>query len=187
MSVLYITQNGIADHIGQSQVAPYILGLARKGHRIHLLSAEKPGREDIIGRYQRQFDATGIVWSRVRYHAAPKLLGPLWTQWSLERTARQIIAAGDIHAVHCRSYPAALIGRRLKSRHNVKFLYDFRDFYADGGLTKGAKLLRPLYRRMKQLEGPMIRDADRIVCLTNRARDLLIDWYFPSDRCRARR
>lgn len=181
MSVLYITQNGITDHIGQSQVAPYILGLAREGHTIHLLSAEKQGRENIIGRYQRQFDAAGIVWSRVHYHAAPKLLGPLWTQWLLEQRARQIIAAGDIHAVHCRSYPAALIGRRLKSRQNVKFLYDYRDFYADGGLTKGSKLLRPLYRRMKQLEGPMIRDADRIVCLTNRARDLLIDWYLASD------
>ena len=40
MTVLYITQNGVADHIGQSQVAPYVLGLAREGHRIHLLSSE---------------------------------------------------------------------------------------------------------------------------------------------------
>lgn len=177
MSVLYITQNGVADHIGQSQVAPYVLGLAREGHRIHLLSAEKPGQEEIIARYQRLFDAAGVTWTRVRYHSAPKVLGPLWTQWQLERAARQIVTAEGIHAVHCRSYPAALIGRRLKRRFAVKYLYDFRDFYADGGLTKGSKLLRPLYGWMKQLEGPMIRDADRIVCLTNRARNLLIDWY----------
>jgi glycosyltransferase involved in cell wall biosynthesis len=177
MSVLYITQNGIADHIGQSQVAPYILGLAREGHGIHLLSAEKPGRDAVIARYQRLFDKAGIAWTRVSYRATPKVLGPLWTQWRLEQAARQIVAAGEIHAVHCRSYPAALIGRRLKRRFGVKYLYDFRDFYADGGLTKGSRLLRPLYRRMKQLEGPMIRDADRIVCLTERARDLLIDWY----------
>jgi glycosyltransferase involved in cell wall biosynthesis len=181
MSVLYITQNGIADHIGQSQVAPYILGLANEGHAIHLLSAEKPGQEAILAHYQRLFDAAGVAWSRVPYHAAPKVLGPLWTQWRLEQAARRIIAAENIHAVHCRSYPAALIGRRLKRSHSIKYLYDFRDFYADGGLTKGSKLLRPLYRRMKQLEGPMVRDADRIVCLTNRARDLLIDWYLPAD------
>ena len=181
MSVLYITQNGVADHIGQSQVAPYVLGLAREGHRIHLLSAEKPGQEEIIVRYQRLFDAAGVTWTRVRYHSAPKVLGPLWTQWQLERAARQIVTAEGIHAVHCRSYPAALIGRRLKRRFAVKYLYDFRDFYADGGLTKGSKLLRPLYGRMKQLEGPMIRDADRIVCLTNRARNLLIDWYLAGE------
>lgn len=181
MSVLYITQNGVADHIGQSQVAPYVLGLAREGHRIHLLSAEKPGQEEIIGRYQRLFDAAGVTWTRVRYHSAPKVFGPLWTQWQLERAARQIVTAEGIHAVHCRSYPAALIGRRLKRRFAVKYLYDFRDFYADGGLTKAPKLLRPLYGRMKQLEGPMIRDADRIVCLTNRARNLLIDWYLAGE------
>ncbi len=187
MSVLYITQNGIADHIGQSQVAPYILGLAREGHAIHLLSAEKPGQEEIIARYQRLFDAAGIAWTRVRYRSAPKVLGPLWTQWRLEQAARQIVATGDIHAIHCRSYPAALIGRRLKRRHAIKYLYDFRDFYADGGLAKGSALLRPLYRRMKQLEGPMIREADRIVCLTGRARDLLIDWYLPAEPDAAKR
>ena len=181
MSVLYITQNGVADHIGQSQVAPYVLGLAREGHRIHHLSAEKPGQEEIIARYQRLFDAAGVTWTRVRYHSAPKVFGPLWTQWQLERAARQIVTAEGIHAVHCRSYPAALIGRRLKRRFAVKYLYDFRDFYADGGLTKAPKLLRPLYGRMKQLEGPMIRDADRIVCLTNRARNLLIDWYLAGE------
>lgn len=177
MSVLYITQNGIADHIGQSQVAPYIMGLARLGHRIHLLSAEKDGREETIARYQKLFDACGIKWTRVRYHSAPKVLGPLRTQWLMERAARRIVASDGVKAIHCRSYPAALIGRRLKRRLGVRYLYDFRDFYADGGLTKGSRLLRPLYMRMKQLEGPMIREADRIVCLTARARDLLIDWY----------
>ncbi|MFM5895783.1 MAG: glycosyltransferase [Novosphingobium sp.] len=181
MSVLYITQNGIADHIGQSQVAPYIMGLARQGHRIHLLSAEKAGRDEVIARYQKLFDACGIAWTRVRYHSSPKVIGPLRTQWLMERAARRIVAAEGITAVHCRSYPAALIGRRLKRRFRIKYLYDFRDFYADGGLTKGSLLLRPLYRRMKQLEGPMIREADRIVCLTRRARDLLIDWYLADE------
>ncbi len=181
MSVLYITQNGIADHIGQSQVAPYIMGLARQGHRIHLLSAEKAGREEVLARYRELFDACGIKWTTVRYHSFPKVAGPLWTQIQMERAARRIVASEGITAVHCRSYPAALIGRRLKRRQAVKYLYDFRDFYADGGLTKGSRLLRPLYRRMKQLEGPMIREADRIVCLTNRARDLLIDWYLAGE------
>ena len=41
---LYLTQDGITDHIGQAQIAPYILGLAQFGHDIHVVSAEKPGR-----------------------------------------------------------------------------------------------------------------------------------------------
>lgn len=181
MSLLYITQNGITDHIGQSQVAPYILGLARAGHTIHLLSAEKPARDEVIARYQRLLDKAGITWTRVSYRRDPKVLGPLWTQWRLERAARKIVADGAIHAIHCRSFPAAMIGYRIKRSLGVKYLFDFRDFYADGGLAKGSPMLRPLYWRMKRLEGPMIRAADRIVCLTERARDLLVDWYFGGD------
>lgn len=177
MTVLYITQNGIADHIGQSQVAPYVLSLARMGHSIHVLSAEKPGREALIARYAARFAAAGVQWTRVTYRHQPRLLGPAWTQWRLTRAAHRIVSREPIAAVHCRSFPAALIGRRLKRRFGVKYLFDFRDFYADGGLTKGNRLLRPLYRRLKRLERPLVREADRVVTLTVRARDLLIDWY----------
>ncbi|HEX4847031.1 MAG TPA: glycosyltransferase [Novosphingobium sp.] len=177
MSVLYITQNGICDHIGQSQVAPYVLGLAAQGHAIHVLSAEKPGQDALVARYQALFDQAGVRWTRVPYRSAPKVIGPALTQWQLERAARRIIADEPVHAVHCRSFPAALIGHRLKRSLGVPYLFDFRDFYADGGLTKGARVLRPLYARMKRMEGPMIRDAARVVCLTERARDLLVDWY----------
>lgn len=177
MSVLYITQNGICDHIGQSQVAPYVLGLAAQGHEIHVLSAEKPGQDALVARYQALFAAAGVRWTRVPYRNSPKVIGPALTQWRLERAARRMVRADPIHAVHCRSFPAALIGYRLKQRFGTPYLFDFRDFYADGGLTKGAALLRPLYRRMKRLEGPMIGNAARVVTLTERARDLLIDWY----------
>lgn len=177
MSVLYITQNGICDHIGQSQVAPYVLGLAAKGHRIHVLSAEKPGQDALVARYRALFDAAGVRWTRVPYRNSPKVIGPMLTQWRLERAARRIVRSEPVHAVHCRSFPAAMIGHGLKRRYGVPYLFDFRDFYADGGLTKGAALLRPLYRRMKAMEGPMIREASRVVTLTERARDLLVDWY----------
>ena len=38
MKVLYISHDGITDHIGKSQVAPYLLGLAAKGYGITVLS-----------------------------------------------------------------------------------------------------------------------------------------------------
>jgi glycosyltransferase involved in cell wall biosynthesis len=177
MSVLYITQNGICDHIGQSQVAPYVLGLAAQGHAIHVLSAEKPGQEALIARYRALFDTAGVRWTRIPYRNSPKVIGPFLTQWRLERAAQQIVRSEPVHAVHCRSFPAALIGYRLGRRFGTPYLFDFRDFYADGGITKGSALLRPLYRRMKRMEGPMIREAARVVTLTERARDLLIDWY----------
>lgn len=177
MTVLYITQNGIADHIGQSQVVPYVLGLARLGHKIHLLSAEKDDRREIVDKYARIFADAGIRWTHVPYRNSPRVIGPALTQWRLSRAADWIVRTEGVHAVHCRSFPAAMIGRQLKRRHKIRYLFDFRDFYADGGLAKGSILLRPVYSWIKRLEGPMIREADRVVCLTERARDILLDWY----------
>lgn len=177
LTVLYITQNGVTDHIGRSQVAPYLLGLAKLGFPIHVLSAEKPGHEDLIQEYRGAFDEAGIRWTCVTYRNAPPLLGQLWTQLLMKRSAARIVRDEGIRVVHCRSFPPALIAHRLKPRLGVKYIFDFRDFYADGGLAKSKGLARLAYSRLKQLEGPMIRHADKVVCLTERARDLLVDWY----------
>lgn len=177
MTVLYITQNGIADHIGRSQVAPYVLGLARQGFRIHVLSAEKPGQEPLIDQYQRLFDGVGVRWTRIPYRNKPRVLGQAWTQALMQRTARRIVRDEGIQLIHCRSFPAALIAHRLKATLGVKFIFDFRDFYADGGLKKARGLAKLVFRRLKQLEGPMVRSSDKVVCLTERARNVLSDWY----------
>jgi hypothetical protein len=59
----------------------------------------------------------------------------------------------------------------------VKFIFDFPNFYADDGLVKDRGIRKLLSAPLKQLEGPMIREADKIVCLTHRARELLAEWY----------
>ena len=53
-----------------------------------------------------------------------------------------IIQAEAIRLVHCRSFPPALIGYRLNRRFGTKYVFDFRDFYADGGLDKARGLSR---------------------------------------------
>lgn len=177
MSVLYITQNGVTDHIGRSQVAPYVLALARQGHRIHVLSAEKPGQDLLIAEYQKLFDEAGVAWTRVRYHNKPPVLGQVWTQVAMKRAARAIVRREGIKVIHCRSFPPALIAFRLKHQLGIKYIFDFRDFYADGGLDKVRGPARLAYRYFKYIEGPMIRSADKVVCLTHRAREVLSDWY----------
>ncbi|HTO78409.1 MAG TPA: glycosyltransferase, partial [Methylocystis sp.] len=130
MTILYITQNGVTDHIGRSQVAPYLVGLARRGHDIHVLSAEKSDRDDLIARYAREFEIAEIAWTRIPYRNTPRYLGQARTQWDLRAAARRIVRSERIEAVHCRSFPPALIGWELKQAFGVKFIFDFRDFYA---------------------------------------------------------
>jgi glycosyltransferase involved in cell wall biosynthesis len=181
LSVLYVTQNGITDHIGQSQIAPYVLGLADLGYQIHVLSAEKNEKRELVEKYESLFNKAGIRWTRILYRRRPKVIGPLITQWQLRQTAHRTVEVENIRLVHCRSHPAALIGYYLKKRYGIKFIFDFRDFYADGGLLKTRGLMRLAYSRMKQLEGPMIQVADKVICLTERAKSVLSGWYFSND------
>lgn len=187
MTILYVTQNGVTDHIGRSQVAPYVLGLARQGFQIHVLSAEKPGHDALIEQYQKLFDSAGVRWTRVRYRNKPWVVGPAWTQMLMQRAARHLVISEGIRLIHCRSFPPALIAYRLKQAFGVKYIFDFRDFYADGGLRKSRGIAWLIYRRFKQLEGPMIRSADKVVCLTERAKEVLISWYLQDVMNAARR
>ncbi len=178
MTVLYISQNGITTHIGRSQVAPYVLGLAQAGFKMNLLSAEPEGHDDLIAKYDTQFREAGIRWTRVPYRNRPAIMGPVLTQLRLSRAAHRIVVAGGVQLVHCRSHPTAVIGHRLKQRFKLKFVFDFRDFYADWGLQHTCGIKRMLYKRMKQFEGPMLQAADRVICLTHRACEVLNKSYF---------
>lgn len=173
--ILYITQNGVTDHIGQSQVVPYLLGLAQSGYALHVLSAEKKYRDELIATYQKSFADAGIEWSWIRYHNSPPLVGTLYDLFRMYRKALSIVKREAISLVHCRSYFPALIGYYLKKSHCVKFIFDFRDFYADGGLVN--KPFKFVYRYLKKIEGPMIISADKVICLTKKAEGILSSWY----------
>ena len=41
-TALYLSYDGMCDPLGGSQVLPYVVGLARLGHRLDLISFEKP-------------------------------------------------------------------------------------------------------------------------------------------------
>ena len=178
MSILYISQNGITDHIGQSQVAPYLVGLAKMGFKIHLLSAEKPTRAHLINSYKKQFTDLGIIWWTTTYRVFPNVVGQLLTQARLQYLAFKIIRKYSIKIVHCRSHPTALIGEQIYDRFQIPFIFDFRDFYADGGIEKAKGFRRIAAKRIKERERFLIRKASHIVCLTRRAQDVLTNWYF---------
>ncbi|MBV8686762.1 MAG: glycosyltransferase [Alphaproteobacteria bacterium] len=171
-TILYLTQDGITDHIGQAQIAPYLMGLARLGHSIHIVSAEKAGREEPIARYRALFDAVGIRWTRVRYANRPPLVSSFWTMRLMARAAERIAAAERPDLVHCRSYLPLGLAARLKRRFGMKYLADFRDFWADVGIE--TKRFKFVYRWFLAREPALLGNADHVVTLTDRAADLLI-------------
>jgi glycosyltransferase involved in cell wall biosynthesis len=174
-NVLYLTQDGITDHIGQAQIAPYILGLARMGHKIHIVSAEKPGRPALDAKYQRMFDEAGIEWTRVPYANKPPLVSSFVVLWRMYRRAVEVMDAERQDIIHCRAYLPLELAVRLKKRFGAKLLVDFRDFWADVGIEK--KPFKFVYRHLKRREPGYINSADHIVTLTERAARILMRWY----------
>ena len=175
VDVLYLTQDGITDHIGQAQIAPYLLGLARLGHRIHVVSAEKTGRAEIKRKYRELFDAAGIAWSTVPYANKPPLISSAWVMLRMYLKAREIMSRERQQLIHCRSYLPLELAVMLKRRFGAKLLVDFRDFWADVGLEK--KPFKFVFRFLKRREPDYLGSADHVVTLTRRAADVLMGWY----------
>jgi glycosyltransferase involved in cell wall biosynthesis len=173
--VLYLTHNGITDHIGQSQIAPYCMGLAARGYRIHIVSAEKPGREELKARYSKLFQEHGIKWSFVTYHNRPPVLAQFHTVIQMRRLAMQVAEAEKPKLVHCRSYLPIEIGVAIKKKHGAKLLIDFRHFFVEAGLEDSP--YKFVYRMFKKREPGYFAAADHVVTLTRKAAGILDNWY----------
>ena len=159
IDVLYLTHNGVTDHIGQSQIAPYCMALAERGYRVHVVSAEKPGRGDLIERYRAAFAARGIAWSYVTYHNSPPLLAQFYDVARMRRLAFAVARAERPALVHCRSYLPIGIGRAIKRRFGAKLLIDFRHFWVEAGLEDSP--FKFVYRAFKRREPRYFAAADR--------------------------
>ena len=68
--------------------------------------------------------------------------------------------------------------RQISDRFQIPFIFDFRDFYADGGIEKAKGFRRIVAKRIKARERFLIRKASHIVCLTRSAQAVLTNWYF---------
>jgi glycosyltransferase involved in cell wall biosynthesis len=180
--VLYLSYDGISDPLGQSQVLPYVRGLAKAGHTIHLISFEKAARFDALrDRLMAVMRDAGIEWHPQPYTKRPPVLSTIWDLHRLRQTARRLHREHHFDLVHCRSYIAALIGMELKRRSGVQFVFDMRGLWADEKVEGGAwnmhnPLFRWIYRFFKAREADFVTEADAIVSLTNAGRSEIERW-----------
>lgn len=182
-SILYLSYDGLTSHLGQSQVFPYIEGLANRGHRFSIISFEAIDSLAELGeKVSADVARLGIDWHPRRFRSRPPLVSKLIDQMDFELTARKVVANGDFDIVHCRSYVAAEVGQKLKKRFALKFLFDMRGFWVDTRLEGGSwpstnPFYRFLYNSWKTKEAKFIEDADEIVVLTEAARQEVESWH----------
>jgi glycosyltransferase involved in cell wall biosynthesis len=174
-AILYLTYDGLTDPLGQSQVLPYLAGLARRGHRITIVSCEKAAAMAEFGSQVREAcDAARLEWVPLRYRKRPPILSTLLDLVAMRRAAFALTKVRKYDIVHCRSYLTALVGLALKRRRKLRFLFDMRGFWIDERFERGIwPAGHPLYelvaRFLRKAERRFFREADAIVSLTNAA------------------
>ncbi|WP_026310026.1 glycosyltransferase [Niabella aurantiaca] len=179
---LFITYDGLTDTLGQSQILPYLTGLAHSGHAITILSCEKKDRlakrkniiEDIC-------NAANIEWHYITFHTTPPILAKYYDLYLLTNQAIKLHKTTRFDIIHCRSYLAAGIGMLLKRRFGVKFLFDMRGFWVDervdGAIWDSRKwVYRVAYRSWKLKEAEFIKQSDHIISLTEAAKREIETW-----------
>ncbi|RYE42728.1 MAG: hypothetical protein EOP48_23260, partial [Sphingobacteriales bacterium] len=156
--VLFISYDGMTDPLGQSQVIPYLQGLADSGFKITILSCEKSevynSNKAAIDKLLKQ---KGINWAPIMYTKRPPVLSTLYDINNLRRKAKKIYSDHPYQMVHTRPGIPALVGHWLKKQYNIAFLNDIREFYADsrvdGGMwDQSSALYRRIYHYFKSQE-----------------------------------
>lgn len=174
-STLYITFDGLSDPLGQSQIIPYLCGIASQGYHIHILSCEKKNRlqaeHDVI---KKKMANLPISWEYIHYDSGAGFLSRFAYIREISAMARAIAKKEKIALVHCRSYLASLVGLELKRKFKIPFVFDMRGFWAneriDGGIWKKSNPLHLFfYRYFKAKEKRFLAESNAIVSLTHKA------------------
>jgi glycosyltransferase involved in cell wall biosynthesis len=175
--VIYVSYDGALDPLGASQVVPYMLGLAKRGFLITLISFEKPERwqqAELRIATQHRLKAGGIRWRPLRYHKRPRLAGTVLDMMVGSRTIVREAAGCSQAIVHCRGDVAALMARWARLPSTSSLLYDVRGFFSDERVETGSwgrgSLLDLAVRRT---EAANLQRADGAVVLTQHAAEVL--------------
>jgi len=177
---LYLTRTGLLEPLGQSQVLPYLRGLAGE-FRITLATSEKP--EDLIDsermasaeleckRYQ-------IDWRHRSFRSRPKVLAPVVGMLGMTWQAWMLVRRDGVRLIHARSYLPAGVAWVVWRLTGTPFIFDMRALWPEEMITAG-RLRRGslVHRALTWLERTCLRDAAAVVSLTETAVELLRERY----------
>jgi glycosyltransferase involved in cell wall biosynthesis len=158
---------------------PYLAGASQNGHRITIVSCEKPERlakdAHIIKALLTKYS---IDWKPVVYSNETPVLSSLLTVRRMYRAAKRVMEEKKVELIHCRSTLPALAGLKLKKKYGQHLIYDMRGFWADerveGGIWPQDKIMyRMIYRYIKKQEEKLLRLSDHIISLTQAAKDIM--------------
>ncbi len=183
MKILYLTYDGLSDPLGQSQILPYLKGLSGKGYEITIVSFEKINiLKPLFSTLKNELDKNNIRWIIIHYTKHPPVVSTLYDVYRLRNKCAQLQKRYHFQIVHCRGYITSLAGQYLKKKFGLKFIFDMRGFFADeraeSGLWNQKRIVyRLIYNYFKKQENEFLLAADKIVVLTNAAKNIIYDKF----------
>lgn len=181
--ILYLSYDGLTDPLGQSQVLPYLIGLAKQyDYHYSIVSAEKIDNfQDKKHLIDEQIKNLPISWQPIIYTKKPPVISTLWDLWKIRKKAKKILQKKPFQLIHARSYLSALIALDLKRKYQIPFLFDMRGFWADERIDGGLwSLQNPLYRKIynffKRKEREFLQEATHTISLTHKAKQEIQQW-----------
>lgn len=177
MNALYISYDGATDPLGQSQVIVYLEKLAKNGIEFNLLTFDKPlflKNKQKIAELSKRLKLQRIQWTYLKYHKNPTVLATAYDLFKGIMVAVKIVRLNKSDIVHARGYLPALMALALKRLFKLKFIFDVRGLWADekvdaGTWSRGGLL----YKLTKYLERIFFLNADAVVVLTKKAKEII--------------
>ena len=172
-SVLYIASASISDPLIVSQVVRYLEQMQNSLCSCHLITFERDDAVDFVKTSEKLL-AAGIHWHPIKAWKRVRSVGFWFDRSRALACARRIVAREAVDIVHCRSFLAGTLGRKLRS-DNVRFLYDMRGLWSLEKRDKGTIRNPWMFNVAHGLEQKLFRDADHIVSLTHAGKRHLVE------------
>jgi glycosyltransferase involved in cell wall biosynthesis len=174
--ILYLSYNGVMEHLGTSQVLSYLYKLSTN-YEYYLISLEKP--EDLkntidFDLLKNRLEVHGITWHPIAYKTSR--LGKKLNFFNFLKTVFQVVREEKIKNVHCRSYATAITALFVKKFYPIKYLFDTRGFAIDERADVGTLVRNKWgYKLGKIIEKKLYQQANGIVILSKIGKETILN------------
>lgn len=181
-NTLFLSYDGMTDSLGQSQVLPYLCGLAKHDYNITIISFEKKENyENNKNTIQDICTKNNLDWIPLSYTKSPPVVSTLYDVLRLKKLVRKLIQKKNIKIIHCRSYITSLVGLWAKKKFDTKFIFDMRGFWADERIdgkiwNLNNPIFKKIYQYFKNKEIQFLQKSDYTISLTHHAKNEILSW-----------
>jgi hypothetical protein len=134
--ILYVSADGVLQPLGYSQVLRVVRGLADRGRRYALLSAEAPrdlADEARVARVRADLAEHDVEWLTTRWESGSARKAAA----NIGRLAASIARFGRVDLVHARCYHASFAAWSVRRVTRAPMLFDTRSYWIDERIEEG--------------------------------------------------